>query len=174
MLARRTCLLLGGALALGGCGFRLRGQGVVYAFRTVRIEATAATPLVNELVAQLRASGLLVTGSVVPTLAGTPATPTPPEIVLQLLQDQRERVVVGSTASGQVRELQLRQRLRFRLQTAAGRELLAPTEMLHERDLSFSETQVLGKEMEEALLFQDMQTAAVRQLLYRLAAIKPF
>lgn len=172
-MQRRHALLsvAGAALALSGCGFRLRGSGVVFAFRTLRLDAPVLTPLVSDLVAQLRASGLLVTGGVVPPVAGTLAVAAP-DVVLHLLQDQRERVVVGSTATGQVRELQLRQRLQFRLRTPAGRDLIAPTEVLQERDLSFSETQVLGKEMEEALLYQDMQTAVVRQLLYRLAALK--
>jgi LPS-assembly lipoprotein len=97
---------------------------------------------------------------------------TSPEAVLDLLQDQRERVVVGTTAAGQVRELVLRQRVRFRLRTPAGKELIPEIEVLQEREMSFTETQVLGKEAEEALLYRDMQNAVVRQIMARLAAVK--
>ena len=93
-------------------------------------------------------------------------------MVLQVLIDQRERAVVGQTAAGQVRELQLRQRFTFRVGTPLGQELIAETELLEERDLSFSENLVLGKEAEEALLYRDMEQNIARQLLYRLAALK--
>jgi LPS-assembly lipoprotein len=78
---------------------------------------------------------------------------------------------VGTTAAGQVRELALRRRVRFALRTPAGVELIPETELAQERELSFSETVVLGKEAEEALLFDDMRTAIVRQWLVRLAAV---
>ena len=42
--------------------------------------------------------------------------------------------------------------------------------MLIERDYSFNDNQVLAKESEEALLYRDMQTDMVQQILRRLAA----
>ncbi len=166
---RRVWLGLGLSLSLVGCGFRLRGN-LVLPFQVLKLEAPAQSPVVAGLLMQLQSSGVQVL-----TNQATPATTPPataPDVVLRILQDQRERVVVGTTATGQVRELQLRQRFRFTLTTPTGRTLLAPTEVLQERDLSFSETQVLGKEMEEALLYQDMQNAVVRQVMQRLAALK--
>lgn len=169
---RRAWLGLGLSLSLVGCGFRLRGN-LVLPFQVLKLEAPAQSPVVAGLLMQLQSSGVRVLTAQVaqPTPATTPAA-TAPDVVLRILQDQRERVVVGTTATGQVRELQLRQRLRFTLTTPTGRTLLATTEVLQERDLSFSETQVLGKEMEEALLYQDMQNAVVRQVMQRLAALK--
>jgi LPS-assembly lipoprotein len=92
-------------------------------------------------------------------------------VVLRVLQDQRERAVVGQTASGQVRELQLRTRFRFNLQTADERILIDDTELLLERDLSFNETQVLAKDAEELLLYRDMTSDIVQQVVRRLAAV---
>jgi LPS-assembly lipoprotein len=80
--------------------------------------------------------------------------------------------VVGVNASGQVREFQLRVRVRFQLRTPQGRELIAPTEILQQRDISFNESAVLAKEAEEALLYRDMQTDIVQQLMRRLAAVR--
>lgn len=171
MISRRTCVGLALGLPLAGCGFRLRGS-VVLPFRSLRLEAPANSPVVSHLVEQLRSSGVQVVLATSGAAAATPApVEQPPEVVLRVLQDQRERAVVGTTATGQVRELQLRQRFRFALSRAQGRELLPPTEVLQERALSFSETQVLGKEMEEALLYQDMQYAVVRQVMSQLAAL---
>jgi len=91
---------------------------------------------------------------------------------MDLLQEQRERVVVGLNASGQVRELQLRLRIRFKLRTPGGHELIPDTELLQQRDISYNETIALAKEAEEALLYRNMQTDLVQQLLRRLAAVK--
>ena len=53
-----------------------------------------------------------------------------------------------------------------------GKELIPATEILQQRDISFSESAVLAKEAEEALLYRDMQTDIVQQLMRRLAAVK--
>ena len=80
--------------------------------------------------------------------------------------------MVGQTAAGQVRELQLRTRFRFRLTTAQGLVLLETTELLLERDISYSETAALAKEAEEALQYRDMQRDIVQQAMRRLAAVR--
>ena len=53
-----------------------------------------------------------------------------------------------------------------------GKELIPETELLQQRDISFNESAVLAKEAEEALLYRDMQTDIVQQLMRRLAAVK--
>ena len=89
-----------------------------------------------------------------------------------VLIDRREKVVVGLNATGQVREFQLRTRFRFKLRTPQGKELIPETEMLQQRDISFTESAALAKEAEETLLYRDMQTDIVQQLMRRLAAVK--
>jgi LPS-assembly lipoprotein len=82
-------------------------------------------------------------------------------------------VVVGVNSSGQVREFQLRIRVKFRVHNAQGQELVAPVEIVQQRDISFNESAVLAKEAEEVLLYRDMQSDIVQQLLRRLAAVRP-
>ncbi|MEZ0307598.1 MAG: LPS assembly lipoprotein LptE, partial [Ramlibacter sp.] len=53
-----------------------------------------------------------------------------------------------------------------------GKELIPETELLQQRDISFNESAVLAKEAEENLLYRDMQTDIVQQLMRRLAAVK--
>jgi LPS-assembly lipoprotein len=96
----------------------------------------------------------------------------PPQVIVDILQESREKSVVGVNASGQVREFQLKIRIQFRMRTPEGRELIAPTEISQQRDISFNESAVLAKEAEEVLLFRDMQADLLQQLLRRLAAIK--
>ncbi|MGH8833213.1 MAG: LPS assembly lipoprotein LptE, partial [Polaromonas sp.] len=94
------------------------------------------------------------------------------QVILDVLADQREKVVLSRNASGLVREFQLRLRFRFRLRTPAGKELIPDTEILQQRDISFNETAVLAKEAEEGLLYRDMQSDIVQQIMRRLAAVK--
>lgn len=165
---RRALLQLAAGVALiglSGCGYKLR-QAPKFAFDSVRIAGSESTPVSRELRAALLANGLQV------LTTATPAASEPAQVVLTVITDQRERVAVGQTAAGQVRELQLRTRFTFRLRTLADKELIEDTELLLERDLSFSETAVLSKDAEEALLYRDMATDVVQQVVRRLAALK--
>lgn len=91
--------------------------------------------------------------------------------MLHALLDSREKSVVASTAAGQVRELQLRVRLQFRLTHPSGSELIGPTELRQSRDMSYSESFALSKEQEEAQLYAAMQTDIAMQVLRRLARV---
>ncbi len=156
------------ALGLSGCGFALR-KAPTFAFDTVRIQGMEGTQVSRELRDALQANGLRVLTSTTPaTGAGVPMA----QAVLTVLVDQRERVVVGQTAAGQVRELQLRTRFVFRLRTPNDKILIDDVELLLERDISFNETQVLAKDAEEQLLYRDMRSDIVQQVVRRLAAVK--
>jgi LPS-assembly lipoprotein len=46
-------------------------------------------------------------------------------------------------------------------------------ELSQQRDLSFTETAALSKEIEQATMYRDMQTDIVQQIMRRLSAVKP-
>ena len=157
-----------GALTLGlaGCGFRLRGA-LKLPFASLRSNLSERSEIGRELRAQLQASGVQL---VEPATTGQSQPPA--DIELTVLKEQRERAVVGITSIGQVRELQLRVRFKFRVRSGKGRDLIDDTELLQERDLSYDEALALGKQAEEELLYREMQSDIVRQLMRRLAAVK--
>jgi LPS-assembly lipoprotein len=159
-LNRRLLLAAAAALALAACGFKLRGA-MDFAFKTISIGSADSSTLGNELKRSIASSGAVAV-----------VTLDKAEVVLDVLADQREKVVVGLNTSGQVREFQLRIRLKFKLRTPAGKELIPETELLQQRDISFNESAVLSKEAEENLLYRDMQSDIVQQLMRRLAAVK--
>ena len=159
-MQRRLLLASAAPAALAACGFQLR-KAPDFAFDTIFIGGTPNSPLSNELRRTIGASGN------VQVVDATRA-----QVVLDILADQREKVVVGLNASGQVREFQLRTRIRFRLRTAQGKELIPETELLQQRDISFNESAALAKEGEENLLYRTMQSELVQQLMRRLAAVK--
>jgi LPS-assembly lipoprotein len=174
-------LAAAGASLLAGCGFQLR-EAPQFAFDTIVINAAQTSPLAAELRKAFQQDGKVrvVTGTLAPATApsvaaSAPVAPpvvVPGQVIFDLLQEQREKVVVGLNASGQVREYQLRTRVRFRLRTPLSRELIPDTELLQQRDISFSETAVLAKESEEVLLYRDMQADLIQQLMRRLGALK--
>jgi LPS-assembly lipoprotein len=163
---RSLRLLLVGVLAfaLAACGFELR-KPPEFAFKTIYANVAPTSVLGVELKRNLAALGNV-------HLITDAAQLKDAQVILDIVQELREKVVVGMTPAGQVREFQLRIRLRFKLRTPQGKELIPETEMLQQRDISFNESAVLSKEAEEGLLYRNMQTDIVQQLMRRLAAVK--
>jgi LPS-assembly lipoprotein len=160
MHARRSLLGVVGNVALAACGFELRGTPEL-PFSRIALEGFAArSPRADELKRALSQSAEVVTGA------------DRAQVVLHAVTDTREKGVVASTAAGQVRELQLRVRLAFRLSTPAGAELIPATELLLTRDMSYSESVALAKEYEEVQLYRAMQSDIVAQVMRRLAQVK--
>jgi LPS-assembly lipoprotein len=165
MSARRGVVVsglgLGVMLALGGCGFALR-RAPELNFRTVQLLGFKAhSALAEALRLQINAS----------ESTRVVEAPTPAEVLLEALADVRDKGVVASTATGQVREIQLRATLSFRLRTPAGKVLIPTTDIALSRDMSYSESLALAKEQEEALLHRAMQNDIVAQVMRRLAAV---
>lgn len=92
-------------------------------------------------------------------------------MVLESPGEVRERVVVSVNATGEVRELTLRTRFGFRLRTADGRELLPTGEISRQIDQSYAESAALSKEQEGLMLYQNMQSDIVQQVMRRLATV---
>lgn len=157
---RRQLLGAGLLLALTGCGFQLR-QPPKLSFNSIALTGFAPrSPLAEEL------------RRVLSRTVRVEDNPARAEVVFQALSDLRERSVVATTSAAQVREMQLRVRLRFRTHTPGGRELTPIAELVLARDMSYSENVALAKEYEEGDLFREMQSDVVGQVLRRLVAVK--
>jgi len=164
-LPRRGFLLglatAGASLALAGCGFELR-KAPVFAFKTLSLSGNSE--LINRLRREMRAAG---TVTLVP-----PDQTQSADAILEILGENRDRIVISTNSAGLLRELQLQLRVRFSLRTPGGKDLLPASEVSQTRDLSFNETNALAKEGEADLLFRDMQADIAQQLMRRLAAVK--
>ena len=165
MIDRRTLLLsLGASAGLSACGFKLR-EAPNYAFSTIFVRVAEASALGNELKRNLEGSGKV-------EVITDAARINQAQVILDVVGDQREKTVVGLNSSGQVREFQLRLRFKFKLRNQAGTELIPEVELLQQRDMSYVESQALAKEGEEQLLYRNMQSDIVQQVVRRLAAVK--
>jgi LPS-assembly lipoprotein len=160
--------LMGAAGALSthltGCGFQLR-QSADLPFKSLFLILPRQSALGTDLGRNLASTTELKIFTEARDMAAS-------EVILEIMSELRERVVVGLNAAGQVRDLQLRLRVKFRLRTPQGKNLIPEVELQQQRDLSFLETAALSKEIEEAMMYRDMQVDIVQQILRRLAAVK--
>jgi len=163
-MQRRAVLALSTALVLSACGFQLRGSNgrSTLPFKTIYIGAAETSPLSIELRRYIRASG---DTTVVTDLKQADA-------IIEVLNENRERATLTLNTQGRIREYSLYYRVKFRVKDSKDKELLAPTEILLKRDISFNESQVIAKEKEEEMLYRDMQSDVVQQILRRLSALK--
>ena len=146
-------------LVTAACGFQLRGQATL-PFETLYVAIPDISPLGIELKRNIIAG----------TRTKLVRNPAEAQATLSVTSEERGKTILSFDTSGQVREFQLRYRLSFRVRDAKGRDYLPQSEIRLTRDISYSNTQVLAKESEELLLFRDMQSDMVQQILRRLAA----
>ena len=166
-MQRRFCLtLLAASLPLGmvGCGFALRGTPK-FAFKSLFSPFAESSLLGTELKRSLEAGGNVRVITDARQISQA-------DVILDVLQEQREKTVVAVNASGQVREFQLRIRFQFKLSSAKGNELIPLTEIVQRRDISFNESAVLAKESEEGVLYREMQSDIIQQIMRRLASLR--
>lgn len=149
------------AMTLCGCGFKLRGQAAL-PFESIYIDTGGFSLLGAELRRVIR------TGS----KTRIADQPDDAEVTLRIVGERQEKHVLSLSLAGKVREFELRYRLAYRLLDRAANDIVPPGEIELKRDLTYDDTQVLAKESEEALLYEDMKADAVQQMLRRLAVIK--
>ena len=159
---RRVLVALLGSSLVAGCGFRMRGPRPL-GFATLFVGIDANTELGGALRRRIETSG---TTRVVDS-------PEAAEARLEILQNSRSREILSLSAAGTVREYQLFQTLQFRLVRSDGKEWLAPVTLTARREYNFDDAQVIAKEQEEALLYRDMESDLLQQLLDRLATVAP-
>lgn len=158
---KNPVVLLLCALLFSGCGFQLRG-GATLPFETLYVQAPTGSQFANQF------RRVVAAGSATRMVDD----PKSAEATLVLVQELREKNILSLSGTGRVREFQLRYRMSYRLLDKNAVETLPVSEIVLTRDFSFNDQDTLSKESEEALLFRDMQTDAVQQLVRRLQAAK--
>ncbi|MBC3917806.1 hypothetical protein H8L32_10010 [Undibacterium sp. CY18W] len=148
-------------MLLSACGFALRGP-VALPFKSIYIGMPESSALGGELRRQIRANGQTQIMS----------SAKDAQVMLEVLSETRDKQILSLNSQGRVREYNLIYNFRFRLRNNEGKEYLEPVDIQLKRNISFNETQVLAKEAEEVLLYRDMQSDLVQQIMRRLAVVK--
>jgi LPS-assembly lipoprotein len=157
-------LLLGALIiaTIAGCGFKLRGP-TQFPFKKLYTSFAETSPVGADFKRMMRAQDSVE----------FVAQPEQGEVRLIILQDAREREIVGYSATGRPREYQLRQKLRYRLLDIKADPIGSDTEIVIRRDISTSDALLNAKQQEEELLYREMQDDLVQQLLRRLSVVNP-
>jgi LPS-assembly lipoprotein len=158
-------LLLLLALSLSACDFHLRGhnlQGAGFPFSSVYLKFATPSPFVADLQNSLELYKIQLT-----------ATAAEADLTLEVVSEASGRQILALSGAGQVREFQLSYRVSLRAYDKQMQDWLPADEISLQRSLTYDDAQILAKEQEEALLYRDMRSDAVQQVIRRLSRAKP-
>ncbi|AHI63264.1 LPS assembly lipoprotein LptE [Burkholderia thailandensis] len=159
MIRRSFLMLVGSAVLLSACGFKLRGQQD-YAFK--RLFIAGAPPA-----AAARLTRLVEAGS------DTKIVKTPDEADAVLnLAESRGQGTLTLDRYGMVQEYQLNYSLNYTLLAKDGTALIPPSVIALNRAMTYSAQYTNAKAQEAEILFNDMQNDAIDQLMRRLAIVR--
>ena len=123
------------ALALGACGFQLRGTATL-PFDTLYLPPTKMAGVALDLKRNIQSGTRTIVVD----------DPKKADAVLEFTQETREKHILSLAANGRVREFQLRYRVGFRVHDGKGGEFLPAGLVQLTRDHTFSDVDVLAKE----------------------------
>ena len=152
------------SVLLTACGFQLRGSTVQDSmpFKTIQIVVPDSSQFGIELKRNLRGGNSTTIVS----------DPKDAQVIMEVLGEKKTKVILSLNIQGRAREYSLIYELRFRVKNNQNKELLPPAIISLRRTLIFSESHALARENEEEMLYRDMQTDLVQQVMRRLVAIK--
>ena len=163
-LPTRLVAVLIAAVLLAGCGFHLRGKGSAQLpYQSIHIALPETAEVRIWLERYIQASG---STEILDDAKTADAT-------FQQIADRRLKTILSVNAQGRVREYRLQLNYTFRVINAKGQELVPPNEISLSRDISFDDSNVLAKDLEEGLLWRDMNNDLVNQIMRRLSIVKP-
>ncbi len=147
-------------LALCACGFQMRGLTNL-PFENLYIEGHRLT-ITKDLKKSLAVNSVAIV-----------TDQKQADLMLELMSEVSERKILSLSGGGKVREFELIYRVNFRLRDPSS-ELWGETQEVEaRRDFSYDDSQLLAKQFEEAQLFEDMKSDAVREIMRRLVVQKP-
>ena len=146
---------------LAACGFELRGEPSV-GLHAVFLSGAVPSTVIGEI------KRILLTGS-----TRVVAVEKDAEASLKITAESREKTVFTVTGTGRVYEFQLRLAATYQL-TVPGREepVIAPTEVIATRLITYNESAPTAKDAEEQLLYRDMATDIANRILRQVAVAR--
>jgi LPS-assembly lipoprotein len=151
-------------VSLTACGFHLRGHNLTlsaFPFHSIFINAPSETPLVTDLRNTLQLNKIELTQD-----------PEKADIVFQIVSERTEKQILSISAAGRAQEFELRYFVSLRAYDNKGQEWLPASELLLYRTMTYDDAQVLAKEQEEILIYRDLRSDAVQQIMRRLSRAK--
>jgi LPS-assembly lipoprotein len=146
-------------LALGGCGFQLRGSDVKTNVDAVYVNAAPNVDVGTQLTRRLRQSGVAVL-----------TEPDANAVTIDLLDQQQDRRTVSTTEEAQAAEYNLELEVSYRIIAANHVELVAERLARTSRVFRLDRSNLVGTSQEQALIRNEMAIDLADQILRSLAA----
>lgn len=159
-IVRRLSIVFLFALALSACGYQLRGVADL-SFKKLYIQG-ATLSISKDLKKSLKTNGIQLVDNAEQA-----------DLLLELLSESNEKRILSLSGTGVVREYELNYHANFRIREPASPTWSQPQIVQTRRNYSYSDSALLGKAEEEAMLNLDMHKDAVREVLRRLTSFKP-
>lgn len=147
--------------SLSGCGFHLRGAvEIPPGLNPLYIQAAPGSPVRRAIEDQLSGSAVRVA-----------AAPGPAKLILRILGEERFSRVAAVDSSGKVLAYELHYLVRFDAVGKDGKERMPAQTLDLVRTFDNPDVEVLGKQLEEELIYQDFATDAADRILMRLRTV---
>lgn len=160
---RKSYFLLLLVLVLSACGFKLRGTfDAKLAFDSLHIALSET----DDLHAALKRA--IESGKTTRIVNDSKTA----QAIFSVIGDSKQKNILSLSGTGRVKEFQLVRTFSFRLHNSKGQNFLQPATIVVRRDMNFDDTLVLAKESEEAVLWRDIESDLVGQLMRRLTKAK--
>jgi LPS-assembly lipoprotein len=156
----RVLLALSLSLLVTACGFQFRGVGSL-PFESLYVQDSGAPSIARDLIRSLKSSGVRLESA-----------PEQAQASLELMSETFEKKILSLAKTGKVKEYDVIYRVTFRMREAGSELWEAPQTVELHRDYTYSDTELLAKDYEEARLATDMRTDAVREIMRRVGSLK--
>ena len=158
-LALAAALAVAAAATLAGCGFHRRVPQVLN-YQRIALSGFADRSTMAEEIRRALPADAHIVSNVLES-----------QVVIEAIEDTRKSTVEASTAFGQVREIELHVKLRYRVLRPDGTELLPLAHLERFRDMTYDEKDALAKDTELNSLYRDLQSDMAIQLVRVLAVV---
>ena len=152
-------VFIGTTLLAAGCGFQLRSWDFSDSDLSVHVQADALSRMAAPLRDALRQAGALASASA-----------NDADLVVQLVNESRNRRVASLTARSRAAEYELTLGVQFGIR-AGERSLIKPAWIRASRTFRIDRDNLAGSSEEEALIEQELKSALAQQILRSLNAV---
>lgn len=158
---RKEFFILFTFMLFTGCGFHLRGRiEIPVSFNPLLIQAPANSPVRHAIEELLTGSAVRLT-----------TIPAAAKLTLRILSETRSSRVAAVDANGKTLAFELHSVVRFDVVAPDGTQKLPPQTLDLTRNFDNPDVEVLGKQLEEELIYQDFAADSADRILMRLRAV---
>ena len=146
-------------VAVAGCGFKLRGWDLESSVESVHVSAQPRIGLAGELRRALRQAGVRIE-----------ARPSEAAMIVELLEERRERRTVAVTGSARAAEYEVTISVRFAIRSGA-RVLREPAWLDASRVFAVDRDNIAGTAGEQALIEAELANDLLQQIMRALNTV---